>query len=161
MWRALTQLGLARANIGLVDDVICCPGFDYCSLANATSLDVAEDILSRFDSTEQLEAIGRIRINISGCVNACGHHHIGHIGLLGVDKRGEDWYQITLGGRSGDDTRLGDVLGPSLPKYLIGEAVKRIIETYLLLRREGEEFLNTLDRIGPKTFKETVYEHHS
>lgn len=157
LWRALLKLGLARANIGLAEDIICCPGFDYCSLANATSIDVAEDILGRFDDATQLEVIGQLRINISGCVNACGHHHIGHIGLLGVDKRGEDWYQITLGGRSGSDTRLGRVLGPALPKKEIGQATKRIVETYLSQRRKNETFLQTLDRIGSGPFKEQVY----
>ena len=144
LWRALAKLGLARPNIGLAEDIICCPGFDYCSLANATSIDVADDILGQLDDAAQLEAIGELRINISGCVNACGHHHIGNIGLLGVDKRGEDWYQITLGGRSGRDTRLGKVLGPALPKHEVGQATKRIVDTYLSHRRGDENFLQTL-----------------
>ncbi len=157
LWQELTRLRLANPNIGTVSDIICCPGFDFCALANATSIDVAGDIAQRFDALDRAFDVGPVRINISGCMNACGHHHVGNIGLLGVDKNGEDWYQITLGGADGNDCALGKVLGPSVAKAEIGEAVERIIETYLELRRSGETFIDTLRRIGRDPFRERVY----
>ncbi|MCP4768509.1 MAG: nitrite/sulfite reductase [Gammaproteobacteria bacterium] len=157
LWQALVRLRLANPNIDTANDIICCPGFDFCALANATSIDVAEDITRRFEALDRLFAVGDIKINISGCMNACGHHHVGHIGLLGVDKNGEDWYQITLGGSAGNDTALGRVLGPAVVKQQAGRAVEVIIETYIELREPGETFLETLRRAGPKPFKERVY----
>ena len=157
LWQALVKLRLANPNIGTANDIICCPGFDFCALANATSIDVAEDITRRFETLDRLYAVGDLKINISGCMNACGHHHVGHIGLLGVDKSGEDWYQITLGGTTGKDTALGRVLGPSVAKANIGAAVEAIIETYVDLREGGESFLETYQRTGNQPFKERVY----
>jgi len=157
LWRRLDKLKLATPNIGTVNDIICCPGFDFCSLANATSLDVSEDIMGRFDELDRLYDIGDIRINISGCMNACGHHHVGHIGLLGVDKKGEDWYQITLGGSAMNHTALGKVLGPAIAKPDIGQAVEQIIDVYIELRTPAESFLQTLDRLGHGPFKERLY----
>ena len=157
LWRRLDKLKLATPNIGTLNDIICCPGFDFCSLANATSLDVSEDIMGRFDELDRLYDIGDIRINISGCMNACGHHHVGHIGLLGVDKKGEDWYQITLGGSAMNHTALGKVLGPAIAKPDIGRAVEQIIDVYIELRTPAESFLQTLDRLGHGPFKERLY----
>ncbi len=157
LWRALNKLKLATPNIATVKDIICCPGFDFCALANATSIDVSEDIMRRFDHLDELHDIGELRINISGCMNACGHHHVGHIGLLGVDKKGEDWYQITLGGSATNHTALGKVLGPALAKAEIGNAVEEIIKAYVDEREAGESFLKTLERIGREPFKERVY----
>ena len=157
LWRRLDKLKLATPNIGTLNDMICCPGFDFCSLANATSLDVSEDIMKRFDELDRLYDIGDIRINISGCMNACGHHHVGHIGLLGVDKKGEDWYQITLGGSAMNHTALGKVLGPAIAKPDIGRAVEQIVDVYVELRTPAESFLQTLDRLGHGPFKERLY----
>ncbi len=159
LWQALVPLGLANPNIDTANDIICCPGYDYCALANATSIDVAEDISRRFQALDRLFSVGDIKINISGCMNACGHHHVAHIGLLGVDKNGEDWYQITLGGSAGNDTALGRVLGPAVPKRCVGRAVEVIIETYIELRQPGETFIDTLRRAGRTLFKERVYDH--
>ncbi len=157
LWQALIRLRLANPNIGTANDIICCPGFDFCTLANATSIDVAEDISRRYERLDRLYAVGDIKINISGCMNACGHHHVGHIGLLGVDKKGEDWYQITLGGNAGNHTALGRVLGPSVAKQHVGRAVETIIETYIELRETKESFLDTLQRTSSAPFKERVY----
>lgn len=157
LWRELNKLKLATPNIDTVTDLICCPGFDFCSLANATSIDVSDDIMGRFDKLDRLYDVGELNIKISGCMNACGHHHVGHIGLLGVDKKGEDWYQITLGGSASNHTALGKVLGPSVEKSKIGDAVEKIIEVYLDLREPNEHFLQTLARVGRAPFKEQVY----
>ena len=157
LWRQLDKMKLATPNIGTVNDIIACPGLDFCSLANATSLDVSEDIMNRFQELDQLYDIGDIRVNISGCMNACGHHHVGHIGLLGVDKNGEDWYQITLGGSATNHTALGKVLGPAVAKPDIGNAVEQIIAVYVDLREPAETFLQTLARVGRNPFKERVY----
>jgi len=157
LWQQLSKLHLVTPNIGTLNDMICCPGFDFCGLANATTLDVSEDIMDRFRELDRLYDIGDIRINISGCMNACGHHHVGHIGLLGVDKKGEDWYQITLGGSAMNYTALGKVLGPAVAKTDIGSAVEKIINVYIDLREPGESFLQTLGRVGRSPFKEQVY----
>ena len=159
LWQALQKLKLATPNIGTLNDVICCPGADFCSLANATSIDVSEDIIRRFSELERLYDIGDIHINISGCMNACGHHHVGNIGLLGVDKHGENWYQITLGGSAGDACALGKVLGPAVDKQSVGAAVEAIVETYIDLREPEEPFLHCLERLGRAAFKERVYGH--
>jgi sulfite reductase (NADPH) hemoprotein beta-component len=157
LWKELGKLKLSTPNIGTLNDMICCPGLDFCSLANATSLDVSRDIIDRFSNLDRIYDIGDIRINISGCMNACGHHHVGHIGLLGVDKKGEDWYQITIGGSATAHTALGKVLGPAVAKVNIGSAIEQIIEVYVELRKQGESFLQTYDRVGRNPFKERVY----
>ena len=161
LWQALVRLRLANPNIDTASDIICCPGYDFCALANATSIDVAEDITRRFEALDRQFAVGKININISGCMNACGHHHVGHIGLLGVDKSGEDWYQITLGGNAGNQTSIGRVLGPAVEKQKAGRAVEVIIETYIEQRETDETFLQTLQRLGPKPFKERVYDNRN
>lgn len=157
LWRALSKLKLGNANIHTVTDVICCPGYDFCALANATSIDISKDITDRFDDLDTLYDLGDIRIKISGCMNACGHHHVGHIGILGVDKKGEDWYQITLGGTAENEAALGQRIGPAVSKADIGDAVEKIIETYVAQRENDETFLQTLARVGLTPFKERVY----
>ena len=158
LWKALTKADLSTANIGTVQDIICCPGLDYCSLANTTAIPIALEIQNRFNDPTELQALGDIQIKISGCMNACGHHHIGHIGILGVDKKGEEWFQITLGGRADQKLKIGDRLGPAVDRNSIASAVESIIRHYLRNRLdEGEHFLDTLDRVGIDTFKEVVY----
>jgi len=151
-------MDLSVANIGTVLDIICCPGIEYCSLANTTSIPIALEIQNRFTDRQELDAIGDIQIKISGCMNACGHHHIGHIGILGVDKKGEEWFQITLGGRADEKLKIGERLGPAVDRNSIAHAVELIIRHYLLHRLvRGEDFLSTLARIGIDSFKEVVY----
>jgi sulfite reductase (NADPH) hemoprotein beta-component len=158
LWQTLTEANLSIANIGTVQDIICCPGLDFCSLANTTSIPIAQEIQNRFSDTDELHALGDIQIKISGCMNACGHHHIGHIGILGVDKRGEEWFQITLGGRADQSLKIGDRLGPAVDRNSIAGAVESIIRHYLRNRfDQGEHFLATLERIGIDSFKEVVY----
>jgi len=158
LWQALNEANLSIANIGTVQDVICCPGLDFCSLANTRSIPIAQEIQNRFGDTDELHALGDIQVKISGCMNACGHHHIGHIGILGVDKRGEEWFQITLGGRADQSLKIGERLGPAVDRNSIVSAVESIIRHYLHNRLdEGEDFLTTLDRIGIDAFKEVVY----
>ena len=152
---------LADANIGTLTDIICCPGGDYCSLANAKSIPVAEAIQNAFDDADYLHDLGELDINISGCMNACGHHHVGHIGILGVDKKGAEFYQISVGGHSGDrgtEASLGQILGPSFARAEVPDVVQKLIETYLELRvEEGESFLHCFRRLGIDPFKERVY----
>ena len=158
LWHALDVLGLATANIGLVSDIIACPGLDYCALANARSIPVAERLSQRFADIKRAHGVGRLHINISGCINACGHHHVGHIGLLGVDKNGAEHYQITLGGRADEHAAVGKLLGPAVPYDGVVDAVERIVETYIRLRRDPEEiFIDTVARVGVAPFKEAVY----
>jgi len=157
VWAALKALNLGEANAGLVTDMIACPGLDYCSLANARSIPVAQAISRRFADIERQQQIGELRIKMSGCINACGHHHVGHIGILGVDKNGEEFYQITLGGSADEQSSLGKILGPSVPREQVADAVETIVETYLGLRREGERFLDTYRRVGIAPFKEKLY----
>ena len=158
LWKALSARNLATPNIGMLTDVICCPGMDYCSLANTVSIPVAEEIGARFADLDKVHDVGPLRINISGCMNACGHHHVGHVGILGVDKKGEEWFQITLGGDSGADAALGRRIGPALPRADVADAVERIVHAYLDARRDAREtFLETLRRLGPQPFKEAVY----
>ena len=158
LWQALTEANLSIANIGTVQDVICCPGLDFCSLANTTSIPIAQEIQNRFRDPDELRALGDIQIKISGCMNACGHHHIGHIGILGVDKRGEEWFQITLGGRADRSLKIGERLGPAVDRNSIASAVESIVRHYLRSRiDQGEHFLGTLNRIGIDSFKEVVY----
>jgi sulfite reductase (NADPH) hemoprotein beta-component len=157
LWQALDALSLATPNLDAITDMICCPGLDYCALANARSIPVAADISRRFLDVDELADIGELKINISGCMNACGHHHVGHIGILGVDKRGQEFFQLTLGGSSDQHASLGDRLGPGLPQEEIPDAIAAIVECYKSLRQDGERFLDTYRRLGIEPFKQAVY----
>jgi sulfite reductase (NADPH) hemoprotein beta-component len=157
LWQRLKSLELATPNIGTATDIICCPGLDFCSLANATSIPIANGIQQIFDNLDYLYDLGDIRINVSGCMNGCGHHTVGHIGILGVDKKGEEWYQITLGGSSGKDASLGERLGPSVAKDQVCHAIEAIFQTYREHRLEDEAFLETVRRIGMRPFQGRVY----
>ena len=157
LWQDLKKLGFATANIGCLTDMICCPGGDYCSLANAKSIPIAEQIQRRFDDLDYLYDLGEIELNISGCMNACGHHHIGNIGILGVDKKGEEYYQVSLGGDSGADAKVGKIIGPSFYENDIADVITNIINVFVEQRIEGESFLSTYNRIGMAPFKERVY----
>ncbi len=157
LWQKAHALGLGTANAGLLNDMICCPGGDYCSLANAKSIPVAEAIQRRFNDYERLYDLGPIDLNISGCMNACGHHHVGHIGVLGVDKKGQEFYQISIGGHSGDDASLGTIVGPSFGRDEVVDVIEKILDTYLSQRRAEETFLDCYRRIGIDPFKESLY----
>jgi sulfite reductase (NADPH) hemoprotein beta-component len=157
LWQLARDAGLATPNIGLLTDIICCPGGDFCSLAHATSIPIAQAIQQRFDDLDYLYDIGEIDINISGCMNACGHHHVGHIGILGVDKGGEEWYQVTIGGTQGNDARLGKVIGPSFAAAEMPDVVSALIGTYIDNRHEDERFVDTVHRLGIEPFKARVY----
>ncbi|MBY4895378.1 nitrite/sulfite reductase [Cupriavidus sp. AU9028] len=157
LWQLARDAGLATANIGLLTDIIACPGGDFCSLANAKSIPIAQAIQQRFEDLDFVHDLGEISLNISGCINACGHHHVGNIGVLGVDKDGEEWYQVTLGGAQGNQTALGKVIGPSFKAEEMPDVVSRIIETFVEHRIEDERFIETLTRIGIAPFKERVY----
>jgi sulfite reductase (NADPH) hemoprotein beta-component len=157
LWQALEGAGLATPNIGTLTDMICCPGLDFCSLANAGSIDVARLINERFDDYDYLYDLGELEVKMSGCMNACGHHHVGHIGVLGVDKGGEEWYQITIGGAAGADASLGSVIGPSVPKSEVAETIARLLAVYVEQRRPDERFLDTVRRLGVRPFKDRVY----
>jgi sulfite reductase (NADPH) hemoprotein beta-component len=156
-WQALKALNLATPNIGTLTDMICCPGLDFCSLANAGSIGIAKQIHERFNDFDYLYDLGHIEIKMSGCMNACGHHHVGNIGILGVDKHGEEWYQITLGGSASGKSSLGEVIGPSVAKDAVAETIARILDVYVARREDGEEFLDTVRRIGVDPFSEKVY----
>ena len=157
LWRALAVLGLASANIGLVGDIIACPGLDFCALANARSIPIAERISMRFADLRRQHDIGELRVKISGCINACGHHHVGHIGILGVDRKGDEYYQIMLGGAPGADAGIGTIIGPALSTDDVVDAVEAIVESYVAIRREGERFIDTYRRVGAEPFKTRVY----
>ena len=157
LWQVLDKHNMARAHIGFITDIVCCPGGDFCSLANAKSIPIAEAISRRFDDLDKVYDLGPIDLNISGCMNACGHHHVGHIGILGVDKKGDEFYQVSLGGNSDHDASIGDILGPSFGADDMADIVEEILNTYLDLREEDERFLDTYRRIGIKPFKERVY----
>jgi sulfite reductase (NADPH) hemoprotein beta-component len=157
VWRELEAAGLATPNIDLVSDIVACPGLDYCSLANARAIPIAQQIAERFADPERAEQVGELKIRISGCINACGHHHVGHVGILGVDKKGEEFYQVTLGGSGEDDAALGQMLGPALPAARVAESVEQLVEVYLRERKDGERFLDTFRRTGLAPFKEAVY----
>ena len=161
VWQLARHNGLATPNLGLLTGIICCPGGDFCDLANAKSIPIASAIQARFDDLDYLFDIGDIDVNISGCMNACGHHHVGHIGVLGVDKNNAEFYQVTLGGRQGNDAQLGKVIGPSLSASEMPDVVSRIIDVYLQHRHADERFIDTFDRIGITPFKERVYEGRS
>ncbi len=163
LWIEAKKLGMATPNIGLLTNIICCPGGDFCSLANAKSIPVAQSIQERFDNLDYLHDIGEIDLNISGCMNACGHHHVGHIGILGVDKGGEEWYQIEIGGNQGEVRKgvkasLGKVIGPSFARAEVPDVIEKLIECYLDHRdSEAERFIDVAHRIGPDLFKDYVY----
>jgi sulfite reductase (NADPH) hemoprotein beta-component len=154
---ALQAAGLASANSNLISDIIACPGLDYCALANARAIPIAQDIARRFAEPDYAEKVGELKIKISGCINACGHHHVGHIGILGVDKKGEEFYQLTLGGSGAEDAEVGKALGPSLPAGRVAEAIEQLVEVYLRERQGEERFLDTFRRTGVAPFKEAVY----
>lgn len=157
LWEKARAAGLATPNIGLLTDIICCPGGDFCSLANAKSIPIAEAIQMQFDNLDYLHDIGDLELNISGCMNACGHHHIGHIGILGVDKDGSEWYQVTIGGKQGNDASIGSVIGPSFSAEEMPGVVQRLIEVYIQERTPEERFIDTVRRIGVPPFKAHVY----
>ena len=158
LWKALERIGLATPNVNLVTDIIACPGLDYCSLANARSIPIAQELTRRFANDDTAELIGRLHINISGCINACGHHHVGHIGILGVEKNGEEFYQITIGGRADEGAQIGTLIGPAVPYAEVADVIEDIVEAYLALRDRPEElFVDAVKRLGVEPFKERVY----
>jgi sulfite reductase (NADPH) hemoprotein beta-component len=158
LWRALDAIGVATPNVGLVSDIIACPGLDYCSLANTRSIPVAQELTRRFRDQNLARDLGRLHINISGCINACGHHHVGHIGILGVEKNGEEFYQITLGGKADEDARLGTLLGPAVPYGEVADVIEDVVAAYVELRDNPKElFIDTVKRLGVEPFKERVY----
>jgi len=157
LWEAAKLVGFATANIGTLTDVICCPGGDYCALANAKSIPIAESIQAQFDDLDYLYDLGDLDLNISGCMNACGHHHIGNIGILGVDKKGQEFYQVSLGGDSGQNARIGKILGPSFNAEDIPSVVDKVIQVYTENRQPEEAFVDTVERLGMDPFKERVY----
>lgn len=156
LWKALVTLDLAKPNIGTLTDMIVCPGYDFCSLADASTLDIADQINARFDDLDYLYDLGDIHLNMSGCLNACGHHHTGHIGIMGVDNKGEFYYQIRLGGSASEEAKLGTALGRGYPADKIADILEAILNTYIENRLEGEPFIKTVDRIGIKPFKENA-----
>ena len=157
VWAGLAAAGLATPNMNLVSDIIACPGLDYCALANARAISVAQHIAEKFADPDRAEQVGELKVKISGCINACGHHHVGHIGILGVDKKGEEFYQLTLGGSGAEDAAVGQALGPALPYDKVADAVDTLVEVYLRERADGERFLDTFRRTGVAPFKEAVY----
>jgi sulfite reductase (NADPH) hemoprotein beta-component len=157
LWLEAKSGGLATPNVGLLTNIIACPGGDFCSLANAKSIPIAEAIQRRFDDLDYLHDIGELDLNISGCMNSCGHHHIGHIGILGVDKNGAEWYQVSIGGAQGDNASLGHVIGPSFAAAEMPDVVSRLVETYIDLRHSDERFVDTVHRLGIAPFKARVY----
>jgi sulfite reductase (NADPH) hemoprotein beta-component len=157
LWQAAKSQGLATPNVGLLTNIVCCPGGDFCSLANAKSIPIAEAIQRRFDDLDYLHDIGELDLNISGCMNSCGHHHIGHIGILGVDKQGAEFYQVSIGGRQGNAASLGQVIGPSFAAAEMPAVIARLIETYVDQRHADELFVDTVHRLGIAPFKARVY----
>ena len=157
LWQNLNSQSLASMNLGLLTDMICCPGGDFCALANAKSIPIAESIQREFKNIEEQKELGEIRINISGCMNACGHHHVGNIGILGVDKKGEEFYQVSLGGSSKNEASLGKIIGPSFAQEEIAAVIRNLVDVYRDKKKAGESFLGTYKRIGIDPFKEKVY----
>lgn len=157
LWQILLQNDFATPNIGLLTDMVCCPGGDYCALANAKSIPVAEQIQRRFDDLDYLHDLGELELNISGCMNACGHHHVGNIGILGVDKKGAEFYQVSIGGSSAEDANIGKILGPSFNEDEVADVVEKLVHVYVEQRIEGERFIDTYRRVGMDPFKERVY----
>jgi sulfite reductase (NADPH) hemoprotein beta-component len=161
LWRKLDETGVATPNVNLITDIIACPGLDYCSLANARSIPIAMAIAGKFASLDKARSIGRLHVNISGCINACGHHHVGHIGILGVEKNGKEFYQITLGGKADENAALGELLGPAIPYEAVADTIERVVDRYLELRlNESELFIDTVKRLGVAPFKETLHAVH-
>lgn len=157
LWEKLAEKNLATPNIGLLTDMICCPGLDFCALANAGSIPIAKQINDKFNDLDYLHDIGDIKIKMSGCMNACGHHHVGHIGILGVNKKGDEFYQLTLGGSAENNASLGDRLGPAFAKEEVADVIGKLLDVYVEQRQESEPFLDTYRRIGITPFKESVY----
>ncbi|MCK0207871.1 nitrite/sulfite reductase [Starkeya koreensis] len=161
LWAALDAAGLATPNVNHISDIIACPGLDYCALANARAIPVAQEIAKRFADLDRSRGIGRLHVNISGCINACGHHHVGHIGILGVEKNGQEFYQITLGGRADEQAQLGTLLGPAVPYEQVPGLIEDVVDTYMELRAGPQElFIDTVARLGVEPFKERVYAAH-
>ena len=165
VWEEARRIGCATPNIGLVTDIVCCPGGDFCALANAKSIPVAEAIQRRIEERvefqDYLHDIGELDLNISGCINACGHHHIGHIGVLGVDKNGEEWYQVTIGGSQGSEAAVGKVIGRSFARAEMPDVIDRLLATYVATRQDEERFVDTVRRVGLEPFKAEVYRDRS
>ena len=159
VWHRAKAAGLASPTVGLIQDLIACPGGDFCSLANARSLPIAAAIQERFEDLDYQHDIGELELNISGCMNSCGHHHLGAIGILGVDKNGEEWYQVTLGGRQGNQAGIGEVIGRSFAAAEVPDAIERLIAAYLAHRHADERFIDTFDRIGEEPFRNAAYPH--
>ncbi|CAN5344753.1 nitrite/sulfite reductase [soil metagenome] len=159
LWRDLRAAGLATANADLVTDIIACPGLDYCSLANARSIPVAQALSKRLADLDYQERVGPVRINMSGCINACGHHHVGHIGVLGVDRKGEEYYQITVGGSPDEQAALGEIVGRSVAADEVAPAIARALDRYLEIRLDGERFIDTVRRTGADPFRQAIYDH--
>jgi sulfite reductase (NADPH) hemoprotein beta-component len=157
VFATLQAAALATANIDLISDIIACPGLDYCALANARAIPIAQDIARQFADPDRAENVGELKIKISGCINACGHHHVAHIGILGVDKKGEEFYQLSLGGSGAEDASIGKILGPALPADRVATAVDQLVGAYISVRADGERFLDTYRRVGLEPFKEAVY----
>ncbi len=157
VWQALDAAGLAPANLDLISDIIACPGLDYCSLANARSIPIAQKIATRFADIDRQRDLGELKLKISGCINACGHHHAGHIGILGVDKKGTENYQLLLGGSGAEDASLARITGPGFDEDGIVDAVEKVTNVYLASREDGERFLDTYRRVGLDPFKEALY----
>ena len=157
LWQKLDKLNLATPNVGSITDMICCPGLDFCSLANAGSIDIAKEINDTFDDIDYIHDLGEININLSGCMNGCAHQSVGHIGILGVDKKGVEWYQLTIGGSSENEAALGQRLGPAVTKEKVTQAIKTILDVYVQIRQDQEKFLDTVNRVGVTPFKEQVY----
>ena len=157
LWKKAKDLNLATPNVGLLTDIICCPGGDFCSLANAKSIPIAESIQAVFDDMDYLHDIGDINLNISGCMNACGHHHVGHIGILGVDKNDSEWYQVTLGGNQGNFASIGKVIGPSFSAAQMPEVIRKIISVFTTVRHDDELFIDCVHRVGLEPFKDLIY----
>lgn len=158
LWRALDKIGVATPNVNLVTDIIACPGLDYCSLANTRSIPIAQELTRRFANHDTANLIGRLHVNISGCINACGHHHVGHIGILGVEKNGEEFYQITIGGRADEHAVVGHLIGPAVPYAEVADVVEDIVEAYLAVRQRPDElFVDAVARLGVEPFRERVY----
>jgi sulfite reductase (NADPH) hemoprotein beta-component len=158
IYAKLKELDFASPNAGLITDIIACPGLDYCDLANARSIPIAQKIARKFEDLDRQHQIGELKIKISGCINACGHHHAGHIGILGVDKKGVEFYQLLLGGSGAEDAAIGEIMGPGFGEHEIADAVERVVNVYVAERKDGERFLDTYRRIGMAKFKAAAYE---
>jgi sulfite reductase (NADPH) hemoprotein beta-component len=158
IYARLQELDFASPNAGLITDIIACPGLDYCDLANARSIPIAQKIARKFEDLDRQHEIGELKIKISGCINACGHHHAGHIGILGVDKKGVEFYQLVLGGSGAEDASIGEIMGPGFGEHEIADAVERVVNVYIKARQPGERFLDTYRRLGMAPFKDAAYE---